>query len=322
MEYIKQISDIGFLPLLVLDDAATAVPLARALLAGNIPVAEVTLRTPAALESIRRIAQEVPEVIVGVGTVHNVSQAKQAVSAGAKFIVTPGFQPDVVRWCVENKVEVVPGVVSPSDIEQALSFGLSVCKFFPAEAYGGIKTLKALSGPYQEIKFVPTGGVDEKNMLDYLALPNVAAVGGSFLVPDKLVKANAWDEITALCQSLVFEMLGFQLLHVGINTDSAEESAQAAGRIAQLFGVPVRDTPKANFAGSIAEVMKLQFLGSKGHIGISARDIDRAVLYFKKMGVSFQEDTMIYDEAGRLINVYFKEEIAGFAFHLRRFGVE
>ena len=141
---IQKIFDIGLVPLIVLDDVEDAVPLGKALVAGGIPVAEVTFRTDAGGAVIEKMAQEVPEILVGAGTVHDVEHAKEAVEKGAKFIVTPGFNLDVVKWCVDNNIDVIPGTVAPSDIEAAMNLGLSVCKFFPAEAYGGVKTLKAL----------------------------------------------------------------------------------------------------------------------------------------------------------------------------------
>ena len=200
-ESMQKIFDLKLVPLVVLDDAADAVPMAKALVEGGIPVAEVTFRTDAAADVIRAMAEQVPEILVGAGTVHTVAQAQTAVEAGAKFIVTPGFQPDVVRWCVEHQVDIVPGTAVPSDIEQAISFGLSVCKFFPAEAYGGVKTLKALKGPYADIRFMPTGGVSLDNMNDYLALSNVAAIGGSFMTPSAAVKAKDWAKVTEACRA-------------------------------------------------------------------------------------------------------------------------
>ncbi len=200
-ESMQKIFDLKLVPLVVLDDAADAVPMAKALVEGGISVAEVTFRTDAAADVIRAMAEQVPEILVGAGTVHTVAQAQTAVEAGAKFIVTPGFQPDVVRWCVEHQVDIVPGTAVPSDIEQAISFGLSVCKFFPAEAYGGVKTLKALKGPYADIRFMPTGGVSLDNMNDYLALSNVVAVGGSFMTPSAAVKAKDWDKVTEACRT-------------------------------------------------------------------------------------------------------------------------
>lgn len=207
-ESMQKIFDLKLVPLVVLDDAADAVPMAKALVEGGIPVAEVTFRTDAAADVIRAMAEQVPEILVGAGTVHTAAQAQTAVEAGAKFIVTPGFQPDVVRWCVEHQVDIVPGTAVPSDIEQAISFGLSVCKFFPAEAYGGVKTLKALKGPYADIRFMPTGGVSLDNMNDYLALSNVAAVGGSFMTPSAAVKAKDWAKVTEACRTALTKVQG------------------------------------------------------------------------------------------------------------------
>ena len=207
-ESMQKIFDLKLVPLVVLDDAADAVPMAKALVEGGIPVAEVTFRTDAAADVIRAMAEQVPEILVGAGTVHTVAQAQTAVEAGAKFIVTPGFQPDVVRWCVEHQVDIVPGTAVPSDIEQAISFGLSVCKFFPAEAYGGVKTLKALKGPYADIRFMPTGGVSLDNMNDYLALSNVAAIGGSFMTPSAAVKAKDWAKVTEACRAALTKVQG------------------------------------------------------------------------------------------------------------------
>ena len=207
-ESMQKIFDLKLVPLVVLDDATDAVPMAKALVEGGIPVAEVTFRTDAAADVIRAMAEQVPEILVGAGTVHTVAQAQTAVEAGAKFIVTPGFQPDVVRWCVEHQVDIVPGTAVPSDIEQAISFGLSVCKFFPAEAYGGVKTLKALKGPYADIRFMPTGGVSLDNMSDYLALSNVAAVGGSFMTPSAAVKAKDWAKVTEACRTALTKVQG------------------------------------------------------------------------------------------------------------------
>ena len=201
-DIISVLETIRFVPLVVLDDAKDAAPFARALADGGIPIAEVTFRTAAAEETIARMSREVPEVLVGAGTVHTTMQAEKAVRAGARFIVTPGLNPSVVRWCQEQGVPVIPGTVTPSDLEMALELGLSVCKFFPAEAYGGVKTLKALAGPYAGIRFMPTGGVNASNMHEYQALANVLAVGGSFMAPDALVKEKKWDDITRLCLSV------------------------------------------------------------------------------------------------------------------------
>ena len=196
---MKKIFEIGLVPLIVLEDAQDAVPFGQALVRGGIPIAEVTFRTDACLDIICAM-KTIPGLIVGAGTVHNVAQAQAAVEAGAEFIITPAYNPQVTQWCIENHIDIMPGTVSPADIEAANGLGLEVCKFFPAGAYGGPKTLKALAGPFAAMKFIPTGGVNYDNMNEYLDLPNVAAVGGSFITPSDLVKAKDWDAIAAHCQ--------------------------------------------------------------------------------------------------------------------------
>ena len=189
-EVLKKIAQIKIVPLVTIDNIEDAVPLAKALVAGGVPVAEVTFRTPLGGEAIKRIAAEVPECIVGSGTVHDVDHAWETLDNGGKFVITPGFNPKVVEWCLKHDLPVCPGTVTPAD--------LKVVKFFPAGAYGGTKTLKALQGPFADIKFVPTGGVSLENLREYLSLPNVAAAGGSFIPPSNLVKARDWDGIVKL----------------------------------------------------------------------------------------------------------------------------
>lgn len=315
---MKTIFEIGLVPLVVLEDAADAVPYARALVKGGIPVAEVTFRTAAARDVIAAMAKEVPEILVGAGTVHTVRQAEEAVLAGARFIVTPGFQPKVVQWCLDHQVDVIPGTVSPADIEAAMDFGLSVCKFFPAQAYGGVQTLKALAGPYADIRFMPTGGVTLDNMNEYLSLPNVAAVGGSFMAPSAAVKAKDWDSLSAACRLAVARMLDFSLGHIGINEADENSALSTATLLSELFCQSVRETPGAFFAGDLAEVLKAPYLGRQGHLCLDTRDIDRAVALLRRKGISFREDTWNRDENGLLRTVYLKDDIGGFAVHLRR----
>lgn len=204
-EQLKRLSEIGLVPLVVLEDAACAAPLGAALVAGGIPVAEVTFRTDACLATIRAM-KEIPSLIVGAGTVHTAEQAAAAVDAGATYIVTPAYNPSVIEWCLAHSIDVIPGTVTPGEIEGARAYGIRLCKFFPAAAYGGTTTLKALAGPFADVQFLPTGGVSLENMCDYLALPNVAAIGGSFMTPDKLVAARDWDGITDVCRTIVQKM--------------------------------------------------------------------------------------------------------------------
>lgn len=197
-DIIQRINAARLLPVVVLERFEDAVPLAKALLAGGLDVAEVTFRTAAAKDAIQAIASEVPEMLLGAGTVINTGQLDAAVDAGARFIVTPGFNPDVVRHAQSKGVAIVPGINNPSGVEQAMSLGLKVVKFFPAGPTGGVPFLKALTGPYGEMRFVPTGGVSADNVSDYLSVPAVVACGGSWMVDPKLIAAGKFDEITQL----------------------------------------------------------------------------------------------------------------------------
>ena len=190
----------GVIPVVVLDDTAQALPTANALLAGGVSVMEITFRTAAAASSIKAVSESCPEMLVGAGTVVTLEQCKQALECGAKFIVSPGFDPEVVSWCVERNIPITPGCVTPTEIMTAMKLGLNVVKFFPAGVYGGLKAMKALAAPFGRIKFIPTGGVEAKNLKEYLEAPFVHAVGGSWLCPKKEIAAGNFDAVTALCR--------------------------------------------------------------------------------------------------------------------------
>ena len=192
---VEQAAACGVVPVVVLDDAQQAVSTAKALLKGGINAMEITFRTAAAKASIARVAAEVPEMIVGAGTVVNVEQLHDAVEAGAKFIVSPGSDADVIAEAAKLGVAMIPGVVTPSEIILGLKLGVKVFKFFPAESYGGLKTLKALSGPFPQIKFIPTGGINQANAADYFKNAKVLAVGGSWMVSKDMVNAGDFDGI-------------------------------------------------------------------------------------------------------------------------------
>ena len=195
MEILEKLSLIGIVPVIAIDDAADAVPLCKALSEGGLPCAEITFRTAAAAEAIQNVSRELPDVLVGAGTVLTCEQVDRAVAAGAKFIVSPGLNPEVVRHCQEVGIPVTPGTSNPSDIETALSLGLKTVKFFPAEAAGGLKYIKSIAAPYVDVTFMPTGGVNEKNLLDYLSFGKILCCGGSWMVPKDAVKAKDWDKI-------------------------------------------------------------------------------------------------------------------------------
>ncbi|MCA9980688.1 MAG: bifunctional 4-hydroxy-2-oxoglutarate aldolase/2-dehydro-3-deoxy-phosphogluconate aldolase [Anaerolineales bacterium] len=199
----QQLGRLGVVPVVVIDNEADAVPLGRALVAGGLPCAEITLRTPAATAAIRHMAAACPEILLGAGTVLTVAQAEEAVAAGAQFVVTPGFDTAVVTYCLSQNIPIIPGVMTPTEINMALSHGLRLLKFFPAEAAGGVRTLKAISAPYADVKFMPTGGITPANLGDYLALTAVVACGGSWLASHTLLAAGAYEEISALAGQAV-----------------------------------------------------------------------------------------------------------------------
>jgi len=203
MNVSETIQKMGVVPVVVLNDVKDAAPLAKALVEGGLPCAEVTFRTEAAEESIRVMTTEFPEMFVGAGTVLTIDQVDRAVAAGAKFIVSPGFDPEIVDYCLSKDIPVYPGCITPSEVAQAVKRGLKVIKFFPAEQFGGVATIKALAAPYTSVKFMPTGGVSAKNLESYLSFDRIVACGGSWMVKGDLVKAGKFDEIKALTEEAV-----------------------------------------------------------------------------------------------------------------------
>ena len=202
-EILKRIGEIGVVPVIAISDVEKAVPMAEALIAGGIPCAEITFRTAEAEECIRLIAAKFPQMLVGAGTVLRTEQADRAAAAGAKFVVSPGFNPRVVAHCVENNITIAPGCSNPSDMEAALEFGLDVVKFFPAEQAGGLAYIKAVAAPYGNLKFMPTGGINTGNLAKYLAFDRILACGGSWIVTKQLIEEGRFDEITRLCQEAI-----------------------------------------------------------------------------------------------------------------------
>ena len=197
-DIMEQFRKIGIIPVVVLDDAKDAAPLAEALCEGGLPCAEVTFRTAAAADVIRIMSEKYPEMLVGAGTVLTKEQVDKAVECGAKFIVSPGLNPEIVRYCMEKGIPITPGTQTPSEMEQAIELGLGVVKFFPAEPAGGLKMIKALAAPYTGLQFMPTGGISASNVRDYLKFDRIIACGGSWMVKADFVKDGKFDEIKAL----------------------------------------------------------------------------------------------------------------------------
>jgi Entner-Doudoroff aldolase len=200
---IQVLGVMGLIPVVQIEHPDDAISLGKALLDGGLPCAEITFRTELAAKAIEMIARTLPDIILGAGTVLTTSHAESAVSAGARFIVAPGFNPKVVDWCLQNGVLVVPGVATPTEIEMALDKGLTLLKYFPAQAMGGVEMLKAIAAPYQKVMFIPTGGINAHNLEDYLKLPMVFACGGSWFVKSSLISTGQFSEITRLTKEAV-----------------------------------------------------------------------------------------------------------------------
>jgi len=309
-DILKKLGQLGIVPVIKIDDVENAVPLAKALCDGGLPCAEITFRTDAAEESIRRITKELPHMLVGAGTVLTTEQADRALAAGAKFMVSPGLNPKVVQHCVDKGVLITPGCATPSDIERAIELGLGVVKFFPAGTYGGINAIKALSAPYPALKFIPTGGVNAKNLNDYLSFSKIVACGGSWMVDAALINAGDFAAIEKLTREAVQAMLGFSIMHVGVNCADDKEADAVAKLFCSAFGFEYKMGNSSIFCGTSVEVMKTQYLGEKGHIAIGTNYLDRGQAYLEGLGFTFNMDTK------NAKAIYLNEQFGGFAVHL------
>ena len=313
----QAIRNIGIVPVIKIDSPNQALPLGKALIEGGLPIAEVTFRTDAGAEGIRILRTELPGMLVGAGTIVSAEQAERAVDSGAQFIVSPGYSDSVVGWCLDHEVPVYPGVIDPSQIQMAMARGLTVLKFFPAEASGGIDMLDALSGPFPTIRFMPTGGIGMHNLASYLRKSYIVACGGSWMVKNELINAGRWDEISRLGREAVLAVHGFTFAHLGING----EAGTSPLRIIEVLGAMLQPVTEGNasvFAGESIEIMKAPYKGTHGHIGLRTWDIERALHYLGRFGLEMDETTAKRDAKGTLTVTYLKGEIGGFALHLVR----
>lgn len=318
MNAFDRAAEYGVMPVLTVPRVELALPLADALAEGGLPQIEIMFRSEAALESIKLVKKERPDMLVGAGTVLTTKQCDEANAAGADFIVTPGFNPTVVGHCIENGWDVLPGCVTPTEIENGMSFGLNTFKFFPSEKLGGVDTIKELCGPYSRVKFVPTSGITIENMTEYMRYEKIAAVGGGFMAPAEMIEAGDFASITALCRQCVKNSLGFTLAHVGVNGENAEDGINMAKRLAFLFDLDTKDGQKSAFAGTMVEFSKGGLPGTKGHIGIGTISVPRAMKFLERRGVKFREDYRHFDKNGNIDAAYIEEEIGGFAVHIVR----
>ncbi len=307
-DMFKTIYELGIIPVVAIDDADKAVPLAKALREGGLPAAEITFRTAAAEESIRRITAECPDVLVGAGTVLTPEQCDRAIAAGAKFVVTPGFNPEMVKYIKDSGIPMMPGAATPGEMEQAMSMGLTNIKFFPAEANGGVAKLKALAGPYQAAKWMPTGGVNAKNLNDYLSFDRILCCGGTWLATSADINEGRWDEITEKCKKAVDTMLGFTLGGVVLYTDD-EEAKKEAKFLSSLFGFEYKEGETSVSAGAVSFMKDNS--GAKGCIIINTLNGNRAAAYVNRKGIEIDPDIW-YDKKGNITCFGLKDTVAGF----------
>lgn len=317
-EMIRKLSLIGILPVLKIDREEDAIPVGRALSRGGLPCVEVTFRTAAARGTITKLTTECPDMLVGAGTVLTTGQVDEAVAAGARFIVTPGLNPMIVRYCQAKGIPIIPGINDPTGIEQAMVMGLDVVKFFPAQQSGGIEMIKAMGAPYIHISFLPTGGINRDNMNDYLTNKRVIAVGGSWVVGEKMIRNGDFDGIERVAREAVDRMLNFHMEHVGVNCANTAEAETCAKICREAFSFETNELPVSYFAGEGLEFMKDGGRGTNGHIAIRTNSVDRAVYHLARRGIEVDMSTAQYNDDGSMRFIYLKEEIGGFAYHLVR----
>lgn len=316
MNVMQAVSDTGILPVINVTDITTARPLAKALADGGIKAVEITLRSDVSLQAISEIKSEVPDLQVLAGTILTIEQAKAALKAGASGLVMPGYDEDIVDFAIENSIPIIPGCITAADIQKGVKKGLSVFKFFPAENSGGLAALKLLSGPFKNVKFLPTGGMDYSNIGTYLKEKFIIACGGSYMANAKMLADKDFETITANCKKAVDISLGFELAHVGINHQTEAEATNTAETISDIFRLNARYMNSAVFAGTAAEAVKNMGYGKNGHIGFYTNSVERAMAYFADKGIELNEESIKRNKAGEITCIYLKDEIAGFAFHI------
>lgn len=316
-EILLKIENIGIIPVIKLKTVDQAIPLGKALIEGGIYAAEVTFRSDAAFEGIKTLKKTYPELLVGAGTVINTDYAKKAIEAGADFIVSPGFNPKVIEYVLEKKITVIPGVSSPSEIEQALEYGLEYLKFFPAENLGGVKMLKALMGPFPNIKFMVTGGISEDNVTEYLKCKNVFAIGGSWMVKDDLVA------VQELSKKAVEKLHGFSFEFLGINSLNKDDAKNISNTL-EIFGFIGKESndcwiSKKIESNGFFQVFKGLGPGQEGTIGIKTYSIERALCYLEKFNIMGKMSTAIYfneENDKKIKSVFLDKSIGGFSIQL------
>ncbi len=315
MNYTERLANNAVVPTVAIEDVKSAAPTAKALLAGGIDVMEITLRTDAGLASIEEVAKKCPDILVGAGSVINLEQAKASIAAGAKFIVSPGFDEEIVKYCLENDVTVTPGCVTPTEVMAAVKLGVNVINFFPANAHGGLTAMRALAEQFGNITFIPTGGVNAENIGEYTAEPYIHTVSGSWICTKEDIIAENYDKITMLCKEAVMNSLGFEMVHVGINTENEEKATKAAEAFSDMFLFSIRNGSNFIFSGPHIEMMKSTTPGVLGHVAIRTNNIHRAVAFLEKRGYAMDPSKQ-KEVRGKTVPIYLEAKVEGFGIQL------
>jgi len=312
---LQRLGTIGIIPVIQLDVASDAVALGQALLQGGIPAAEVTFRSDAAEETIAAMTTEIPELLVGAGTVLTATQAGQAIRAGAQFIVSPCYQEEVVDHCIERHVPVLPAITNPDGIARGQARGFEALKFFPAESFGGTAALDAFSGPFKSMRFIPTGGINITNLPNYACRRNVLAVGGSWMVNSDLIAAKDWDGIIRLCKESVIVLHGFTFAHIEICTHSAKQNQSMTDTISRLFALSNHSNTNWASSGGYLEITHAPGIDKTGQIAIRCNQLERAVAYLSTLGIIARPETATRAK-GRCTSVFLDVDLDGFTVHL------
>ncbi len=317
---LEDIGITGVVPEVVADAATDGAALLAALSDGGLPVAEFSVRTPAGVDAIRAASASAPDATVGAADVTNAQQVDAAVDAGARFVSSPGLDEAILDRARARGVTLVPGCVMPSDVMRAVTFGLDVVRFSPAEVAGGIALLKALEVDFPQVRFWPAGGIEPSMVCQYLADRQVLALSGSWMTRPDLVRARNWSAVTALAQDTVRAVHGFEVVHIGVSSADSADADSIARRFGFLFGFDVQMGNSSNFASTGIEVMKGQSRGQMGHIAIATTNISRAMSYLSRRGVEFVPESEKLAPDGSLKAIYLADEVAGFALHLLQVG--
>ena len=314
----SKIKNYGIIPVIKIDDVEKSVKIAEALALGGMNIAEIAFKRKYAAESTKKISAALPDMFIIAGNVSDAEQAKSAVESGAKAVFSSESGDDAISYCLKNNIAVIPECTDAINIEKALESNLDVVKFMPAEKNGGIETIKNLSEKYPQVKFIPAGGITEDNYLDYLLDKSVMACCGSFMIKEEYINAGDFEKIKESAAHAIQKMLGFDLAHLVINCDNAEQAERDSSKIESIFGLKKTDAGVSIANADILHFMKQRSYGKNGQMAICSNFIDRAVFYLKEAKKEFIDESARFDADGNLMSIYLDNIIGGFAFKLVR----